>query len=73
MYYTDKMTVPMCTILRHPEGGYTPVLHPSSCPVPQAHPMAISFPDLPRAVQYARDHFGAFLLSVAEECRRAAA
>lgn len=62
--------VVMCTIRRHPTGGFTPVLHVSTRPAPAPTETCISLPTTARATQYARNHYGALPLAVDEECHR---
>jgi hypothetical protein len=57
MFPSTASSIPMCTVRRHPSGGYTPVLH-----LPEATP-----PD--QAVQYARNHYGTDHICIAAECR----
>lgn len=62
---------PVCTIRRHPEGGYTPVLHLSQRPVPQPRRDDISLPTPEDVARYARNHFGTVAFRIHEECSRA--
>jgi hypothetical protein len=55
---SEVLHLPMCTIRRHPQGGFTPVLHSSQSMPPAVALTAISLPDVGRAAQYARDHYG---------------
>lgn len=73
MYYATTSWVPRCTIRRHPHGGFSPVLHPSSMPPPACAPGAPCLPDIGRAVQYARDHYGTVFVVVDYECDPTAA
>lgn len=68
MFYAETSWVPRCTIRRHRDGGFTPVLHPAHMRPPASAPTAISFPDVAHAAQYARDHYGTVLVVVAGEC-----
>jgi hypothetical protein len=60
--------IPLCTIRRHPSGGFTPVLHLSEMPAPDPATSEISLPDVGHAVQYARDHYGTLPVLVSREC-----
>jgi hypothetical protein len=68
MFRTEASSVPMCTVRRHPIGGYTPVLHLSNAPAPAPSVGTISFPRIAQARQYARDHFGTGMIRVADDC-----
>lgn len=69
MSLSDVLHIPMCTIRRHPDGGFTPVLHASRVEPPQASRSGISLPGVDHAVRYARDHYGVLPVVVDEECR----
>jgi hypothetical protein len=73
MSRSDVLHIPMCTVRRHPDGGFTPVLHASQVLPPLVPVTSISLPDPARAVQYARDHYGILPVVVADECRFRAA
>ena len=47
--------VPMCTVRRHPDGGWTPVLHPAALPAPDPAP------------RYARNHYGSLHIAVQDD------
>lgn len=59
---------PVCTVRRHPDGGYTPVLHLSDQAPPAADPDGISMPSPADAQRYARDHYGTLCNLVHDEC-----
>ena len=59
--------VPMCTVRRHPDGGWTPVLHPAALPAPDPAPHAMSFPDVSSATRYARNHYGSLHIAVQDD------
>lgn len=59
---------PVCTVRRHPEGGYSPVLHLSDHATPPPDPEAISLPTVDDAQRYARDHYGTRVIVVDPEC-----
>ncbi len=61
-------TAAMCTVRRHPTGGFTPVLHVSGRPAPAVTETGISLPTVARAAQYARNHYGTVPVLVDEEC-----
>lgn len=69
MSLSDVLHMPMCTVRRHPDGGFTPVLHASQMEPPQASPSGISLPDVDHAVRYARNHYGVLPVVVDNECR----
>lgn len=56
--------VPMCTILRAPDGGWTAVLHPSDLAAPEPSPHSVTFPDVPSATRYARARYGTLHVAV---------
>ncbi|MGN6576175.1 MAG: hypothetical protein ACTHKG_10830 [Nocardioides sp.] len=64
MFIERPHTVPMCTIKRHPEGGWTPVLHMTGTEGPTPHADAISFPDVLSAIQWAHNHYGTVPLAI---------
>ena len=64
MFIEHPHTVPMCTIKRHPEGGWTPVLHMTGTEGPTPHADAISFPDVLSAIQWAHSHYGTVPLAI---------
>ena len=68
MFPTHATSIAMCTIRRHPAGGFTPVLHLSDVPPPAPTESCISLPTVALAVQYARNQYGVFPVAVAEEC-----
>lgn len=57
---------PVCTILPHPEGGFTPVLHLSNGSAPEVSRHAISLPTPTDVQRYARNHYGAVPIRLAE-------
>ncbi len=59
---------PVCTIRLHPEGGFTGVLHPSDRAAPAVSPHAISLPTPSDVERYARNHYGAELIRLDDEC-----
>jgi hypothetical protein len=64
MFIERPHTVPMCTIKRHPEGGWTPVLHMTGTESPSARADAISLPDVLSAIQWAHRHYGTVPLAI---------
>lgn len=64
MFIEHPHTQTMCTIRRHPEGGWTPVLHLTGTPGPEPHADAISFPDVLTTICWAHDHYGTMPLSI---------
>ena len=64
MFIEQPHTVPMCTIKRHPEGGWTPLLHMTGSESPEPRPDAISLPDVLSAIQWARNHYGSVPLAI---------
>lgn len=64
---------PVCTIRRHPEGGYTAVLHLSDRAAPDADRHELSMPTPSDVEQYARNHYGAVVIRLGDECRSAPA
>lgn len=59
---------PMCTIRRHPEGGYAAVLHLSDRDAPEVSPHELSMPTPSDVERYARNHYGAVFIRLADEC-----
>lgn len=59
----------VCTVRRHPEGGYAAVLHMSNQAPPAASSFEISLPSLEDVARYARNHYGLLTVQVADECR----
>jgi hypothetical protein len=64
--------VAVCTVRRHPLGGYTPVLHLAGTVAPTPTETCISLPTTLQATQYARNHYGTLPVLVEEEHRRPA-
>lgn len=60
---------PVCTVRRHPDGGFTPVLHLSDQPVPSASADELSMPTPEDVIRYARNHYGTRVVLVDPECR----
>lgn len=69
MSLSDIVHIPMCTVRRHPDGGFTPVLHASQVEPPEASRSSISLPDIDHTVRYARDQYGVLPVVVDDECR----
>lgn len=61
----------VCTVRRHPEGGYTPVLHMSNQTPPAASVYELSLPSLDDCARYARNNYGTLVVQIADECRSA--
>ena len=59
--------VPICTILRAPDGGWAVVLHPSDCAAPAPSPHAVTFPDVPSATRFARVQYGFLYVEVLDD------
>lgn len=59
--------VPICTILRAPDGGWAAVLHPSDCDPPVPSPHAVTFPDVASATRYARTQYGFLYVEVVDD------
>lgn len=70
MFIEHPHTVTMCTVRRHPEGGWTPVLHMTGTAGPEPHADAISFPDVLTAVRWARNHYGSMPLAIDDSAAR---
>jgi hypothetical protein len=73
MFATPDSAIAVCTVRRHPEGGYSPVLHLSNTTAPTPTDTCISLPTPAEAAQYARNHYGTMPVLVAEECLAATA
>ena len=71
MFIEHPHTVTMCTVRRHPEGGWTPVLHVTGTAGPEPHTDAISLPDVLTAVRWARNHSGSMPLAIDDSAARA--
>ncbi len=68
MFSSTGSAIPMCTVRRHPLGGYTPVLHLSNTAAPSPTETCLSLPTTAQATQHARDHYGIVPVLVHEEC-----
>ena len=66
MFIERPHTTTMCTIKRHPEGGWTAVLHLTGTEAPAPRPDAITLPDVLSAIQWARNHYGPMPLAIAD-------
>ena len=69
MFPSTASSIPMCTVRRHPTGGFTPVLHLPEATPPDPTPGSISLPTPDEAVQYARNHYGTDHICIAAECQ----
>lgn len=66
-------THPICSVRRHPLGGFTPVLHLSDRPAPPASPHGAQLPSIDAAVRHAREQHGLVFVLVHQECAGATA
>lgn len=66
-------THPVCTVRRHPDGGFAPVLHLSDQPCPSVSPHCASLPSVGDVMRYVRTHHGLLAVRVHEECAGASA
>lgn len=72
MFRNDEGAHPICTIRRHPEGGFTPVLHLSGQRPPEASSHELSMPTPADVERYARNHYGTLVVLLSAECHTAA-
>lgn len=61
-------THPVCSVRRHPLGGFAPVLHLSNQPAPATSPHCASLPTVDEVMRYVRTHHGLLVVLVHEEC-----
>lgn len=66
--FPSAPTHPVCSVRRHPDGGFTPVLHLSDRPAPEATRHGVALPTIAEAVRYARGHYATFAVLVHQEC-----
>lgn len=67
MFRSSPEPHPVCTICRHPEGGFTPVLHLSNRMAPEVSRHEISLPTPGDVERYARNHYGAVPIRLADQ------
>ncbi len=73
MFSSTPEPHPVCTISRHPEGGFTPVLHLSNRAAPEVSRHGISLPTPADVKRYARSHYGAVPIRLPDESGRTSA
>lgn len=69
MYIERPHSTTLCTILLHPEGGWTPVLHLSGQAPPTPHFDAITFPNVVTTLQWVRNHYGDVPVAIDDHAR----
>ncbi|RNM12525.1 hypothetical protein [Nocardioides pocheonensis] len=62
----------VCTLQRHPTGGYTPTVHPVGTMAPVPTPWAVTFPTTTDALRWVRNRYGTLSVELVTGRRPAA-